>query len=283
MSRYPVLPDHVREALNGIVPSGDNEFWYFPCSVTLSDRRIFDTVYIEPEMPYLRSWGVYPEDDRGKRFIKIEDVVNVKDSPTRLPARFANQIYDHGESGMGYTIFTVVFSDGQRQAYGTGNAVDFIRYPDGKGPSNVSSVLPHEGRNAQPVGAPDWYWCLYSGEPFRPTRTAAQESGGLGSITETLTIENHVIRYHMHWQIFKRRLDDLIREGVARQIPPPDGVDGRGYEWYLDVATGDVYRYGPPSPSAISEWMTVDPRRIGSEKLGRWERVTAGKPEMTSR
>lgn len=106
--------------------------------------------------------GVYPEDDRGKRFVRIEDVLKVEDSPTRLPAQFANEIYKHGESGMGYTIFTVVFSDGERQACGTGNAVDFIRYPDGKGPEDVVAVLPHEGRNAQPVGAPDWYWCLYS-------------------------------------------------------------------------------------------------------------------------
>jgi hypothetical protein len=277
MSRYSVLPDHVREALGGIVPSGDDELWYFPCRVTLRDGRIFDTVYIEPEMPYLRWWGVYPEDDRGKRFVKIDDVVKVEDSPTRLPARFANQIYDHGESGMGYTIFTIVFSDGERQACTTGNAVDFIRYPIGKGPNDVSSVLPHEGRNAQQIGVPDWYWCLYSGEPFRPTRTAVQMFGGLSSITETLTVENHIIRYHEHWLIFKRRLDDLVREGKARQIRPPDVVAGRDYEWYLDVATGDVYRYGPPSPSAISDWMTVDAREIDSEKLGRWEQMPQGK------
>ena len=92
MSRYPSLPNHLREALGGIVPSGDDESWYFPCSVTLErfhnscalfspakggfflrkshfravlpgysncgtavrDGRIIDTVYIEPEMPYLR-------------------------------------------------------------------------------------------------------------------------------------------------------------------------------------------------------------------------------------
>lgn len=53
MSRHPSLPDHVLEALGGIVPSGDDELWYFPCRVTLRDGRIFDTVYIEPEMPYL--------------------------------------------------------------------------------------------------------------------------------------------------------------------------------------------------------------------------------------
>ena len=125
-------------------------------------------------MPYLRWW--------------------VEDSPTRLPARFANQIYDHGESGMGYTIFTVAIFDGERQARGTGGAVDFIRYPNGKGPSDVGGVRPHEGRNAQPVAAPDRYCCLYPGEPLRPTRRAAQATGELSSITETLAIENHVIR-----------------------------------------------------------------------------------------
>jgi hypothetical protein len=273
MSRYPSLPDHVREALTGIVPSGDDELYYFPCRVTLKDGRVLDTVYIEPEMPYLRSWGVYPEDDRGKRFVKIEDVVKVEDSPWRLPARFANQIHDHGESGMGYTIFTVIFSDGQRQACSTGNAIDFIRYPNGKGPEDVMAVLPHEGRSMQPVAAPDWYWCLYSGEPFRPIRRPLRVSEGLGSITETLTVENHVILYNMHWQIFKRRLEILIRDGAARLIPAPVGSNEQANEWYLDVATGDVYRYRPPDPSIFDEWMRVNPRQIDSEKLGRWERV----------
>jgi hypothetical protein len=39
----------------------------------------------------------------------MENVAEVRDSPRRLPARFANELYQHGESGMGYTIFTVVF------------------------------------------------------------------------------------------------------------------------------------------------------------------------------
>lgn len=162
MSRYATLPESIREALASIVPSEDGDLKYHPCRVTLTDGRVLDTVYIEPEMPYLRLWGVYPENDRGKLSIRIEDVFKVDDSPTRLPARFANEIYKHGESGMGYTIFTVLFSDGERQACVSGNAVDFIRYPNGKGPGDVAAVLPHEGRNAQPVPAPEWYWCLYS-------------------------------------------------------------------------------------------------------------------------
>ncbi len=162
MPRYSPLPDHLREDLSRITPSHDGDLAYYPCRVTLTNGAILDTVYIQPEGSYIKQWGVYPEDDRGKRSIRIEDVARVEESPFRLPARFATELYWHGESGMGYTIFTVVFADGYRQAYGTGNAVDFIRYPDGKGPADVAEVHPHEGRNLNPVRPPDWYWCLYS-------------------------------------------------------------------------------------------------------------------------
>jgi hypothetical protein len=162
VSRYPQLPELVRNALGDIEPSKDGDLSYYPCRVSLRDGSALDAVYIEPEKPYLRMWGVYPEDDRGKRSVSIDEVVTVEDSPLRLPAQFANEIYRNGESGMGYTIFTVFFSDGTRQACATGNAVDFIRYPYGKRPSDVIAVLPHEGRNADPVSAPHWYWCLYS-------------------------------------------------------------------------------------------------------------------------
>ncbi len=40
-----------------------------------------------------------------------------------------------------------------RQAYGAGNAVDFIHYPEGKTSSDVVDVLPHEGRTAEPVSS----------------------------------------------------------------------------------------------------------------------------------
>lgn len=163
MTRYFSLPSHIREALEGLEPSGDGELVYHPCRATLKSGETLDTVYIVAEKPYLKCWGVYPEDDRGKRWIRIEDVAEVQDSPTRLPARFADEIYRNGESGMGYTIFTVVFTDGLRQACVTGNAVDFIRYPLDKGPKDVAAVIPHEGRRDDSlVKAPEWYWCIYS-------------------------------------------------------------------------------------------------------------------------
>jgi hypothetical protein len=163
IGRYAALPEHVRNTLTDIIPSeGGGGLKYYPCRVTLRGGSTLDNVYIVPELRYIRMWGVYPEDDRAKRWIRIEDLVKVEDSPTRLPAQFANEIYEQGESGMGYYIFTVLFSDGTRQACASGSAVDFIRYPDQKGPGDVVGVVPHEGRNAEPVVTPGWYWCLYS-------------------------------------------------------------------------------------------------------------------------
>jgi hypothetical protein len=165
MTRYSILPDYVREALTGIEPSHDKDLPYFPCRAVLRNGEVFDTVYIVPEQQYLNHWGVYPEDDAAKRWIRVEDIVQLEDSPCRLPAHFANQLYQSGESGMGYTVFTVVFRDGERQACVTGNAVDFIRYPIGKTSADVQSVIPHEGRRDDSlVKSPQWYWCLYSAE-----------------------------------------------------------------------------------------------------------------------
>ena len=133
--------------------------------IPLQEARSTDviTAYIVAEKPYVKYWGVYPENDRGKRWIRMEDIAEITESPTRLPAQFANEIYRNGESGMGYTIFTVVFADGVRQACATGNAVDFIHYPIGKGPKDVVAVIPHEGRRDDSlVKSPHWYWCLYS-------------------------------------------------------------------------------------------------------------------------
>ena len=91
---------------------------------------------------------------------------DIRESGSRLPPDIADQLYEAGESGMGYCIFTIVFDDGSRQAYATGNAVDFIDYPTNRGPQNVTAVLPHKGRE-DPVrreGGANFLWCLYDGE-----------------------------------------------------------------------------------------------------------------------
>jgi hypothetical protein len=165
MSPYTLLPRHIQESLRGIESTQNGEIVYFPCSVTLTGGEVRDTVYFMPEKPVMKMWGVYLEGAGAKRLIRVEDVAEVRDSPTRLPARFANELYLQGESGMGYTIFTVVFSDGARQAYVTGDGVDFIDYPPGKGPLDVAAVISSEGRKAESLlQAPDSYWCIFAEE-----------------------------------------------------------------------------------------------------------------------
>lgn len=136
------LPGKLRDDLRAITPSRSGDLTYWPCAARMNDGTVLDCVYVVPEVPYIRQWGVYPQQDRSKRHISIADVEALCDSPKRLPAQFANTLYKAGESGMGYTIFTVVFADGSSQAYGAGNAIDFVRYPEGKGQSDVVDVLP---------------------------------------------------------------------------------------------------------------------------------------------
>lgn len=85
----------------------------------------------------------------------------------RLPARFANKIYDAHESGMGYFIFTLVMKDGRRLPFLTGNAVDFPNWPAGVSPADVVGVEPHAGReelacaDSATARVAESHWCLF--------------------------------------------------------------------------------------------------------------------------
>ncbi len=111
---------------------------------------------------------MYPAQDAGKLQVRIEDVASLAESPSRLPARFANELYLAGESGMGYMVFTVVFKRRlgvfpSRRDFVTGNAVDFIDYPKWRRPDEVIAVLPHVGRRGKHFRqGPKYFWCLYS-------------------------------------------------------------------------------------------------------------------------
>lgn len=61
-----------------------------------------------------------------RRRLPIEEVANVCVSPARLPAKFANQIYQAGESHYGSYMFTLVFSRWRREKYLVGGFIDFL-------------------------------------------------------------------------------------------------------------------------------------------------------------
>lgn len=161
MSRYKRLPKNLQQQLERIEPSVDRDIRYYPCLVTLADGRIVDRVYVTAEAPYFRYWGVFPEDDAGKHSVPIENVRSISESPSRLPARFANQLYAEGESGMGYFAFGLAFKDGSECHYLLGNAIDFVSYPSGKGPNDIDRVVAHAGRELEHAEEPPYYWCLY--------------------------------------------------------------------------------------------------------------------------
>ena len=163
MPSFPPIPRKLYDELRRVPASRDGEMEYRPCAVTLDDGRELSCVYVVDHKPYIRVWGVYPEGDPGKRSVPITSVRRIVDSPNRLPAPLADELYRAGESGMGYTVFTVEFRDGSRQAYVTGNAVDFVDPPTGLRASDAVRVLPHEGRERAKHESVDYYWCLYDG------------------------------------------------------------------------------------------------------------------------
>jgi hypothetical protein len=165
MARYPKISAALRAELSRIPAVGAFGLEYPPCDVRLKDGRRVSRVYVVPEDRYKVVWGVWPEDDKGKLALSIDDVSEIRESADRLPPSMAAKLYEAGESGMGYCIFTVLFDDGTCLPIASGNAVDFIDYPQGEGPANVVDVIPHEGRGEPDLrSAPKYYWCLYSAE-----------------------------------------------------------------------------------------------------------------------
>lgn len=153
-----------KEQLLQVTPSKDSSMEYRPCQVTLKNGETFDNVYIQEEQSYLRSWGVMPDADTGKKYLLIEDVEEIRESPNRLQPDLANKLYEAGESGMGYCLFKIVLDNGQTIDVCTGNAVDFIPLPKGLTTRNIKDILPHQASRKNFVNAPEYYWCLFKGD-----------------------------------------------------------------------------------------------------------------------
>lgn len=162
MLKFKSIPEILLKELKKIIPSRDSNLFYYPVKVYLKDNKTLDRVYLVEQNAYIKTWGVYPDEDKGKKEVKIENITKIEESPSRLPVKFANQLYEAGESGMGYCFFTLIFKDGQEKAYLSGNAVDFINYPKGKGPNDIIEVIPHKGRDMKYEQTPPYFWCIYS-------------------------------------------------------------------------------------------------------------------------
>lgn len=138
--RYMHLPQHVAEQLSGVPRSSDGYCEFAPCRVAFRPGEVLDRVYLVERAAFRRMWG------ETEATVMVADVEEVEDSPLRLPAPLANVLYEAGESGMGYTPFTVGFRDGSALPFVVGNAVDFPNWPPGVEPGDVVDVQPHAGR-----------------------------------------------------------------------------------------------------------------------------------------
>ncbi|PYL06872.1 MAG: hypothetical protein DME33_12405 [Verrucomicrobia bacterium] len=160
---YRRLPSNLDAQLHAIEPTHDGMMEYFPCMVLLANGEQHDCVYIAEANSYIRFWGVWPDDDPGKRAVRIEDVAQIQPTPSRLPFKFAQKMYAVGESGMGYCIFTLHFADGTHQSYCTGNLIDFPEMPAGKSTRDVLALRPNQGRGEESLGTRQYHWCLFAG------------------------------------------------------------------------------------------------------------------------
>jgi hypothetical protein len=171
----PQLSPRLREEMALIEPSiADRGDALYPCSLLLRNGTILESVYLTDSATFLRRTGLkHPADDSDRQWISPNDVASIRESPKRLPAKYASEIYQAGESGMDYWVFTVVFSRWSRREYVT-SSPDFVDYPRGKGPSNVLAVIPHVGRRLLKLRSqPNVYWCVFSPEVLSGSETSS--------------------------------------------------------------------------------------------------------------
>lgn len=179
MNRSSVIPEEigalrsdVAEMLRGIEPSiGDYGCRLFPCEVTTDDGMIHPRVYVVEASSYIREWGVWPWNDRGKNWVQAEAIRSLRSSRLRLPAHFANSLNAAGESGMGYCTYSVELRNGKRLYFVTGNTVDFPNWPPGVSPSDVVAVRAHDRCPDHRMRAPFTHesGAEYKWSPFRAT------------------------------------------------------------------------------------------------------------------
>ena len=160
---YAPISSALLAKLEQVTPSRDGATSYYPCLLRMRDGSVIQRAYVMPAAEYIKRWGSFPEDDRGKRSVRIEDVADLQESPHRLPPEFANELYANGESGMGYFAFRVRFRNGGVRSYVTGSAVDYSPLPTGITPGDVARVEPHGGRGDTATSGSPYTWCLFEG------------------------------------------------------------------------------------------------------------------------
>jgi len=139
--------------------------------VLLRQGELYERVYVMDRDTYVQLGGIWPDPPDGTSALAIENIDWIEDSPHRLTPEIATKIYEAGETGLGYRVFTLLLENGTRLPYSTGRQVDFLELPPGVTTWDIVDVLPHvgreffQGKGFQPyTHAGSFDWCLYEGE-----------------------------------------------------------------------------------------------------------------------
>jgi hypothetical protein len=65
--KYPPLSPTLRAQLEHVPPTTDGTMEYRPCKLTLKDGTQQDFVYVVDAAKYIRTWSVWPDQDKGKQ------------------------------------------------------------------------------------------------------------------------------------------------------------------------------------------------------------------------
>jgi hypothetical protein len=150
---FPHLTPEQKKQLSLIESSTDGRLVYNPCDVILKNGELVECVYIVEAKSFFGLWGAWPDKAGGNNSVSIQDIVEIHESKSRLPAKIADIIYKAGgtrtgyllpratgESDNGYYVFQLAFKDGTTQEYLTGKAVDFVGLPPGKRMEDIITV-----------------------------------------------------------------------------------------------------------------------------------------------
>lgn len=163
----PIISDDLLRQLLSVPTSIDGLFEYRPCCVRLRNGSWRDGVYIHDLETYLDLWSTVPGADRSDYELAFGEVVEIVDSPRRLPPPIANALYAAGESAMGGCYFVLVTRSGLRIPCQTGNFVDFVELPENVAPTDIVHVEPHadEARTASnPAKSLHIGWSVYDAD-----------------------------------------------------------------------------------------------------------------------
>jgi hypothetical protein len=131
----------------------------------MKDGSVNSYVYVADSVSYFPEWGVDPEDDPDKRSVSIQEISKIRESPFRLPPAIATELLHRpgwgGREGIGG--FFVRLEGGRNlHCVATGDAVDFLDWPEGVTPDQVTELLggPVYGEVLEARGAKYW-WALH--------------------------------------------------------------------------------------------------------------------------